>query len=106
MNLKEILGQEGHSGVLEGNCRVHYKGDFLSTKEYFNDDETENDVDVTFSCGTQGLGTYLFRAVSFNDDRVSGQLQVIGPCEISVEIDTEIEGMADFCRFRAILYKK
>lgn len=106
MNLKEILGQEGHSGLIEGNCRVHYKGGFSSVKNYFKDDRTERKVDVTFSCGTQGLGTYLFEAVNFKDDIVCGNLQVIGPCKIFVDINFNKGGLPNFCRFRAILYEE
>ena len=105
-NLVNILEQEGHSGLLEGNCRVHYEGDFISVKDYFNDDETSNEVKVTFSCGTQPLGTYTFQGMSFEKEKISGHLLVVSENAYLVDIDTEISDMPNFCRFRVILYSK
>lgn len=108
LDLISVLQQEGHSGIIEGNCRVHYSGDFLSTKDYFEDDNSDNFVDVTFSQGIHALGTFKFQGVQFTTDVVSGNLELKHldtKDEVLIEIDTEISGMANFSKFRAVLYK-
>lgn len=106
-DLITVLHQEGHSGIIEGSCRVHYPGDFLSVKDYFDDENSDNVVDVTFSLGTEALGRFRFQPIQFTDNIIAGHLELkdITKNEVLVEIDTEISGMANFSRFRAVLYK-
>ncbi len=108
LDLISVLRQEGHSGIIEGNCRVHYLGDFLSTKDYFKDENSDNVVDITFSFGTEPLGRFKFEGVQITTDIVSGHLDLKHldtKDEVTVKIDTEISGMANFSKFKAVMYK-
>lgn len=67
MDLIAILSQEGHSGMLEGTCRIHFEGDYLNAEDYFKRNTNSVYTEVTFAYGTKGLGRYNVEFFGFND---------------------------------------
>ena len=106
MNLKDTLNQEGHSGIIEGNCRINYEGDYTSAKHFFKNQSSDTGVNVIFSQGIHPLGEYAFKKIAFDTENniAIGRLIVLDD-EVMVNIDVDIDEMPHLCRFRAILKK-
>jgi hypothetical protein len=51
MNLAETLMRKGHSGAIEGICRLHLKTDHNTLDSYFKDTTTSNEFEISFSSG-------------------------------------------------------
>lgn len=109
MNLLDVLKQEGHSGLLEGTCRIICPKEYSSAKEFFEDDSAPNEeVTVTFSLGIKPLGTFIFESNGVNRQEVDGTLKFNNGTkdEVLVTIFIDVDVVLHFCTFKAVYYKK
>jgi hypothetical protein len=107
MDLYEVLKQTGHSGMIEGYCRLCNSDGSPMNGEVFYRSKSTLPVKINFSYGVYALGSYEFKATNFNNNIFGRLILENGRGEIRIVLFVQIgKESSAYCKFLATYYHK